>query len=136
MKVPFIIAFIIFILYANQKIFKPIILRNEWTKEKEEDKREIIPELKLSYYFLFGIVFFLSINWIFNPMALAAYDVIILNWYEYGFLYYIIVLMSSTLISFFFIRYIFLNLESLIIKRPYSNSVQIFSPKKYNCINI
>ncbi|MHA1294943.1 MAG: endonuclease/exonuclease/phosphatase family protein, partial [Promethearchaeota archaeon] len=117
MKFPFIIAFIIFILYANQKIFKPIILRNEWTKEKEEDKREIIPELKLIYYFLFGIVFFLSINWIFNPMALAAYDVIILNWYEYGFLYYIIVLMSSTLISFFFIRYIFLNLESLIIKR-------------------
>ncbi len=99
MKIPFIFTFLALLVIFNQTIFNP---KNRVVNEnpKSDEKKSEIGVIKL---FLFGILFYLSITWIFNPMAIAAYDVMILYVVPFGFLYYSLVLGISGVVSFFLV---------------------------------
>ncbi|MBD3194793.1 MAG: hypothetical protein GF317_07050 [Candidatus Lokiarchaeota archaeon] len=112
-----IILIIITLNLINIKEFLPKKLDSlSFNKDKKREKREI----SLIHFVILGIIFLLSVIWIFNPMALSAYGIINLNflnteltfpWFSYGFNYYILIIIITTLLSFYLTNRFVLKLE-------------------------
>jgi endonuclease/exonuclease/phosphatase family metal-dependent hydrolase len=113
-------VFIGFILYVNHSLFNPkkvedLISNIDNSKGQYANKKNV----SLFHFIILGVLFIYSMMWIFNPMALSAYDIINLRindlfsqsfnlWPAYGFTYYIIIILGTALLSYVVInRYIF-----------------------------
>jgi len=132
LKIPFTFAFVAVLFYFNQLLFKPNLMRNERKNIEVGKESPMNNQMSLIHFILFGILLFLCVSWIFNPMSLAAYDVIILNWYIYGFLYYSLIILATSLISFFFIRNILNGDNRDFIKKVLIISNAVFCA--FNCL--
>ena len=117
--------FIGFILYVDHSLFTPKKvedLLSNTSKNEDVNKKNI----SLFHFVILGVLFIYSTMWIFNPMALSAYDIINLNinalisqslnfWPAYGFTYYIILILGAAVLSYVVIhKYIFLLSQKLI----------------------
>ncbi|MBD3213295.1 MAG: hypothetical protein GF311_11865 [Candidatus Lokiarchaeota archaeon] len=117
-----VILIIVTLNLINAKQFHPKKVESlSFTKDKKRDLREI----SLIHFIIFGIIFLLSMIWILNPMALSAYGMINLNflntelyfpWFSYGFNYYILIIIITTVLSFYLISRFVLRLEKTRIR--------------------
>ncbi|MHA1689450.1 MAG: endonuclease/exonuclease/phosphatase family protein [Promethearchaeota archaeon] len=118
-----IIIFSGFLLFMNWSIFSPKKLedleKGTESMEKEEMKGQ---EISLVHFIIFGILFLLTLTWIYNPMAISAYDVldrsynnllpnVKLNWISHGFTYYIFLIAAITFIGSYYIHEL-MNIKS------------------------
>ena len=106
LKIPIILTFLILLGAAGYKLFRPEKIRRKIEERPPEVKKS---ELKTSYYLLLGTLFFFGLSWVYNPVSLAAYDAAILEWFAYAFLYYALIILGSSLVSYYIIRVLFLN---------------------------
>ncbi|MFX0074054.1 MAG: endonuclease/exonuclease/phosphatase family protein [Candidatus Hermodarchaeota archaeon] len=113
-------AFVGIIIFINHSFFHP--KRIETLIAGIGDKTERDPNKKPVSFFHFiilGVLFIFSAMWIFNPMALSAYDIININinglssnsmniWPTYGFTYYTVIIFITAVLSYILIvKYIF-----------------------------
>jgi len=113
------ITFILILVILNNYLFYPNnfkeILTNMGDFTNKSDKKSI----SLFQFIILGTLFVFSMMWIFNPMALSAYDIINLSinnlipnsmniWPSYGFTYYILLILITAIISYVLInKYLF-----------------------------
>jgi endonuclease/exonuclease/phosphatase family metal-dependent hydrolase len=101
-KIPLVFTFLAFLVLSNQTLFNP-----KDAPDEKPDNRGILNEIGSLKLFLLGMLFYLSITWVFNPVAIAMYDVVILNGFSFGFLYYSIILSISLVAGYIMVNYIF-----------------------------
>lgn len=116
LKIPIVITFTVILLILNIKSFNP---KSYLERERPhlDTSGENTLELPIIHFFLFGILLFFGLSWLVNPMSLAAYDIYILNWYEYSFMYYTIIIMSALITSYFLMDYLLKKVELLVLRR-------------------
>ncbi len=130
------IAFVAILIVLNNYIFYPNnfkeTLSNIGEKVRNSDKKSV----PLFQFIILGTLFIFSMMWIFNPMALSAYDIINLSindvisnsmniWPSYGFTYYILLILTTVIISYVIIfKYLF-SLNQKLLKRLLVSSVGI-----------
>ena len=117
-----IFAFMVILVLINNYLFYPDnfekFLSN--TGEKSDSNSNSEKEnVSLVHFVILGALFIYSMMWIFNPMALSAYDIInqsingvfsnSLNvWPSYGFTYYIFLILLTAMLSYgIIVKYLF-----------------------------
>ena len=112
--------FVGIIIFVNHSLFNPKsienLLSNVGGKNASDPNKK---RISLFHFIILGVLFVFSTMWIFNPMALSAYDIINLNinglisnsmniWPAYGFTYYILLILVTAVLSYVFIvKYLF-----------------------------
>ncbi|MFX1571718.1 MAG: endonuclease/exonuclease/phosphatase family protein [Promethearchaeota archaeon] len=123
-----ILIFMVILLVINNYLFYPDrfekLISDIDKKPIKSDKTNI----SLFHFIILGILFIFSIMWIFNPMALSAYDIINLSinnlipdslnqWPTYGFTYYILLILLTAIMSYIIIfKYLFTLNQKLVKK--------------------
>lgn len=120
--------FIGLIIYVNHNIFTPKNIENLLSdveiKNEDNSKKK---NISLIHFIILGVLFIFSMMWIFNPMALSAYDIINLNinglisnsmnfWPGYGFTYYAFLILISAILSYIIISKYLLSLEQKLLR--------------------
>ena len=122
------IAFIVIIILLNNYLFYPNKFQKVISDFGEKTNNSTKTSLSLFHFVILGILFIFSIMWIFNPMALSAYDIINLSindlisnslniWPSYGFTYYILLILLSAILSYIVIIKYFFSLNQKVIKK-------------------
>lgn len=121
------IAFSIIIGVVNNYLFFPkkenIVLINQRENQSDSSKKEV----SIIHFIILGALFIYATMLLFNPMALAAYDVINLNynkiisipfliWPSYGFTYFIFLILITSILSYFIIEYVIRRVEVRLLK--------------------
>ncbi len=131
------IIFVGIIIFVNQSLFNPKriekLLSDVSGKNVRDPNKKSVSFL---HFIILGVLFIFSTMWIFNPMALSAYDIINLNinglisnsiniWPAYGFTYYLLLILVAAILSYVLIvKYLFsLNLKLLRITIVMSISI-------------
>jgi len=112
--------FVGIIIFVNHSLFSPKdiekVLSDGGGKNAHDPNKKSI---SLLHFIILGVLFTFSTMWIFNPMALSAYDIINLNinglisnsmniWPAYGFTYYILLILVTAILSYaLIVRYLF-----------------------------
>lgn len=112
--------FVGIIIFVNHSLFTPkridILLSNVGSKNAHDPNKKSI---SFFHFIVLGVLFTFSTMWIFNPMALSAYDIINLNinglisnslniWPAYGFTYYILLILVTAILSYaLIVKYLF-----------------------------
>lgn len=116
------IAFSIIIGLINNYLFLPKKVNINLTDEEGKNIDSSKKEVTIIHFIILGAIFIYSTMLLFNPMALAAYDVINLNynniisipfllWPSYGFTYYIFLILITSIISYFITDYVLRRVE-------------------------
>ncbi len=120
--------FVGIVLFVNHSLFIPKSVEKLLSdvggkKARDPNKKSI----SLFHFIILGVLFVFSTMWIFNPMALSAYDIINLNinglisnsmnvWPAYGFTYYILLILVTAILSYaFIVKYLF-SLDQKIVR--------------------
>ena len=101
--------FVGLLIVFNNLLFYPRLEHNYNMKASQVKYAE--NKISLFQFIILGILFLYSMMWIFNPMALSAYDVINLNingliyntlifWPTFGFTYYILLILFTVIVSY------------------------------------
>ncbi|MFX0058485.1 MAG: endonuclease/exonuclease/phosphatase family protein [Candidatus Heimdallarchaeota archaeon] len=113
----FILAIILIII--NNSLFYPKRFANVVSAIKKNEINSDKKDISLLHFVILGTLFIFSMMWIFNPMALSAYDIINLSinglisnslviWPTYGFTYYIALIILTAIGSYVVIfKYLF-----------------------------
>ncbi|TFG24367.1 MAG: hypothetical protein EU533_02225 [Promethearchaeota archaeon] len=121
-------TFIGFILYVNHGLFTPKKVDNLLSNVDDSNHaNENKKNASLFHFIILGALFIYSTMWIFNPMALSAYDIINLNinglisqslnlWPAYGFTYYIILILGIAVLSHVVIQKYIFSLNQNLLK--------------------
>jgi len=112
--------FVGIIIFVNHSLFIPKsvekLLSDVGGKNARDPNKKSI---SLFHFIILGVLFVFSTMWIFNPMALSAYDIINLNinglisnsmniWPAYGFTYYILLILVTAILSYaLIVKYLF-----------------------------
>ncbi len=112
--------FVGIIIFVNHSLFNPKsiekFLSDKGSKSGRDPNKKSVSFL---HFIILGVLFIFSTMWIFNPMALSAYDIINLSinglisnsmniWPAYGFTYYILVIFITAVLSYVLIvKYLF-----------------------------
>ena len=120
------IAFVGVLVVLNNYLFYPNKFEKVISDIGENPINSDKASISLFHFVILGVLFIFSIMWIFNPMALSAYDIINLSindlisnslniWPSYGFTYYILLIFLSAILSYLvIIKYLFsLNQKAL-----------------------
>ncbi|MFO8018793.1 MAG: endonuclease/exonuclease/phosphatase family protein [Promethearchaeia archaeon] len=105
LKIPFIIAFLLLLIFFAYDLFNPRALVNFQENSKSPEKPPKQEPLRFLHFVFLGLLTFLTVGWLINPVGLSAYDSSILEWIPYGFLFYIISILSSTILAFYLVQY-------------------------------
>jgi len=109
--------FVGIIIFSNHSLFNPKSIENLLSNNARNPNKKSI---SLFHFIILGVLFIFSTMWIFNPMALSAYDIINLNinglisnslniWPSYGFTYYILLILGVAIVSYVLIvKYLFM----------------------------
>ncbi|MHA1281155.1 MAG: endonuclease/exonuclease/phosphatase family protein [Promethearchaeota archaeon] len=106
LKIPIIIVFGLIILIFEKKIIPDLEIKQNYDDNNSKQNTIDKQELKLKHFFFIGAALFYCLNWIFNPVALSAYDTFILNIFAYGFLYYSVIILISLIFSYLLLKFI------------------------------
>jgi len=112
--------FVAIIIFVNHSLFNPKsiekLLSDVGGKNASDPNKK---RISFFHFIILGVLFVFSTMWIFNPMALSAYDIINLNinglisnsmniWPAYGFTYYILLILVTAILSYILIvKYLF-----------------------------
>lgn len=114
-----IFAFMVIIVFINNYLFYPDRFEKFLSSTGENSNNSEKKNISLVHFVIIGTLFIFSMMWIFNPMALSAYDIInqsingvISNsmnaWPSYGFTYYIfLILLTAILSHVIIVKYLF-----------------------------
>ena len=111
--------FVIVLIIINNYLFNPNKIVKIISDIKNNNINSNKKEISLVHFVILGILFTFSMLWVFNPMALSAYDIINLSinglvsnslviWPTYGFTYYAILIIFTAIGSYLMIfKYLF-----------------------------
>ena len=111
--------FIIMLIIINNYLFYPNKFVKIVSAIKKNNTNSNRKEISLVHFVILGILFIFSMMWVFNPMALSAYDIINLSinglvsnspviWPTYGYTYYIVLIIITTIGSYLVVfKYLF-----------------------------
>jgi len=111
--------FVIVLIIINNFLFYPNKFVKIISAIKKNNTNSNKKEISLVHFVILGILFIFSMMWVFNPMALSAYDIINLSinglvsnslviWPTYGFSYYIMLIILTVIGSYLVIfKYLF-----------------------------
>jgi endonuclease/exonuclease/phosphatase family metal-dependent hydrolase len=112
--------FVGIIIFVNHSHFNPKSIEKLLSDVGDKNARDPNKKnISLFHFIILGVLFVFSTMWIFNPMALSAYDIINLNinglisnsmniWPAYGFTYYILLILVTAILSYILIvKYLF-----------------------------
>jgi len=119
--------FIGIIIFVNHSLFSPKNIENLLSNVAKKNTRDPNKKkISLFHFIILGVLFVFSTMWIFNPMALSAYDIINLNinglisksmniWPAYGFTYYVLLILVTAVLSYaLIVTYLFLLNQKLL----------------------
>ena len=114
LKIPFIIAFAALLIFFAYYLFTP---RVSGSVNIQDDAERFSPPdhqepLKIRHFIFLGLLVFLAVSWIINPVGLSAYDRNILEWFSYGFFFYILIILGSAILAFYLVQYSIDKLKS------------------------
>ena len=124
-----------YLLYINHIFFTPKKINNLLSKaDNTEENNQNKKNISILHFIILGILFIYAVNWIFNPMALSAYDIINLSinglvsqslnlWPSYGFTYYIILISGTAVLSYVVIHKYILSLSQKLLKISIISSI-------------
>jgi len=116
------------IIFVNQRLFNPKSIEKLLSDVDAKNVRNPNKKsISLFHFIILGVLFIFSMMWIFNPMALSAYDIINLNinglisnsmniWPTYGFTYYILLILLTAIVSYFIIVKYILSLNQKMLR--------------------
>lgn len=100
-KIPMTVIAAALLLFFNESFFRPSKSGTNNYENQEGDQVSPKKELNLFHFIFIGLIFYLSLNWTFNPMALAAYDKISLQFFSHSYLFYSLNILIAAVMSFF-----------------------------------
>lgn len=112
-------SLVIMLIIINNYLFYPKKFLNVVSASKKNDTKSNKKNISLVHFIILGTLFTFSMMWIFNPMALSAYDIINLSinglvsnspviWPTYGYTYYIVLITITAIGSYLVIfKYLF-----------------------------
>ncbi len=129
-----IFVFVGLLILFNNYIFLPNDFEKFISSRNENIKDTNRKSISLFHFIILGVLFIFSMMWIFNPMALSAYDIINLSinglipnslnvWPSYGFTYYIFLIFLSAILSYIVTMKFILTLNQNIIKIIFISSI-------------
>jgi len=115
------------LILINNYIFYPNNFENFLSDRIKDIYNSNKKNISLFHFIILGVLFIFSMMWIFNPMALSAYDIINLSinglisnsmsiWPSYGFTYYIFLIFLTVILSYFIIMKFIFTLNQNLIK--------------------
>jgi len=114
-----IFAFMVIIVLINNYLFYPDNFEKFLSNTGENSNNSEKKSVSLVHFVILGTLFIYSMMWIFNPMALSAYDIINQSingifsnsmnvWPSYGFTYYIFLILLTAMLSYgIIVKYLF-----------------------------
>lgn len=128
LKIIPIFGIVTYLLIINWYFYHPKIIQKYKPKEKINNNNPVKQEISFFHFIIYGILFILSLLWIFNPIALSAYDVLDrsfiglipdtpINWISYGFTYYILLIGIAILFSSIISHYLLFSKPPNYIKK-------------------
>lgn len=122
------------LILINNYIFYPENFENFLSNRNKDINNSNKKPISLFHFIVLGILFIFSMMWIFNPMALSAYDIINLSnngvisnsmsiWPSYGFTYYIFLIFLTAILSYIIIIKFLFTLNQNIIKIIFISSI-------------
>ena len=135
-KIVAIFIFITILILANNYLFYPGKNDRLHSQISGENKKLKQKRISLLHFVILGILFIFSMMWIFNPMTLASYDIQNLSynglvsqysiiWPSYGFTYYILIILITTVISFIIVYKYLIPIDQKLLKITIISSVGI-----------
>lgn len=112
-------SLVIMLIIINNYLFYPKKFLSVVSASKKNDTKSNKKNISLVHFIILGTLFTFSMMWIFNPMALSAYDIINLSinglvsnspviWPTYGYTYYIVLITITAIGSYLVIfKYLF-----------------------------
>ncbi|MGV9204649.1 MAG: endonuclease/exonuclease/phosphatase family protein [Promethearchaeia archaeon] len=105
LKIPFNIAFVGFLIFFGYYLFNSRFLINIQDAAERIRRPDHQEPMKILHFVFLGLLGFLAVSWIINPVGLSAYDSYIGEWFSYGFLFYKLVLLGSAILAFYLVQY-------------------------------